>query len=279
MQSIYEAILEAQRSGQPAALATVIRARGSVPRHEASKMLVFPDGRIVGTVGGGELENRTIEAAKQVALEGNARIISHSLVDPKQGDAGVCGGEVEVYIEPITPPAKLLILGAGHVGRALAHLGHWMGYRVVVTDDRAELCTLENIPDADEFVTGPVVECLGKIAIDSQTYVASVTRGYLYDVDAIPVLLQTPAPYIGVIGSRRRWLMAVKDLRARGASEDILARVHAPIGLELQAETPEEIAVSIMAEIVMQRRGGTGKPMSAALAASRTDEPVASESL
>src|SRR5512136_1597779 len=156
MSSIYEAILEAERNGQPAALATVIRARGSVPRHETSKMLVYTDGRIVGTVGGGELENRTIEEAIKVAVEGTARILSHSLVDPAHGDAGVCGGEVEVFVEPITSPAVLLIIGAGHVGRALAHLAKWMGYRIVVTDDRADLCTHDFIPDADEFVVGPL---------------------------------------------------------------------------------------------------------------------------
>jgi xanthine dehydrogenase accessory factor len=262
--SIYEAILEAERSGQPAALATVIRARGSVPRHETSKMLVFADGRIVGTVGGGELENRTIEEARQVAREGTARAITHALVDPSRGDAGVCGGEVEVFIEPITPPATLLIVGAGHVGRSLAHLAHWMGYRVVVADDRAELCTRDFIPDADEFVIGPMKEALGKIRVDHQTYVACVTRGYLFDVDALPTLLDTPSPYIGVIGSRRRWTMALRSLREGGISDKSLVRIRAPIGLELQAETPEEIAVSIMAEIVMLKRGGTGLPMSSA---------------
>lgn len=264
MPSIYETILEAERSGQPAALATVIRARGSVPRHESSKMLVFADGRIVGTVGGGELENRTIEEAKQVARDGTARIITHALVDPSRGDAGVCGGEVEVFIEPITPPATLLIVGAGHVGRSLAHLAHWMGYRVVVTDDRAELCTRDFIPDADEFVVGPMKDALDKLRVDHQTYVACVTRGYLFDVAALPILLDTPAPYIGVIGSRRRWTMALKDLREHGISEESLARVRAPIGLEIEAETPEEIAVSIMAEITLRKRGGTGQPMSSA---------------
>jgi len=261
MESIYEAIVQAQRNGQPAALATVIRARGSVPRHESSKMLVFADGRITGTVGGGELENRTIEAAKAVIRQGTAQIISHSLTDPSRGDAGVCGGEVEVFIEPILPPPTLLIIGAGHVGKALAHLAKWMGYRIVVTDDRAELCTHDFIPDADKFVIGPTTEALGKISIDHHTYIASVTRGYLYEVDALPILLETPAPYIGVIGSRRRWAMAVKDLHAKGIPDEALARVRAPIGLELEAETPEEIAVSIMAEIIMLRHGGTGKPM------------------
>jgi xanthine dehydrogenase accessory factor len=262
MQSIYEAILEAEHSGQPAALATVIRARGSVPRHETSKMLVLADGRIVGTVGGGELENRTIEEARQVAREGTARIITHQLVDPSRGDAGACGGEVEVFIEPITPPATLLIIGAGHVGRALAHLAKWMGYRVVVTDDRAELCTRDFIPVADEFVVGPMKEALAKIRVDHQTYVACVTRGYPFDVDALPILLDTLTPYIGVIGSRRRWAMALKGLREKGVTDDSLARVRAPIGLDIEAETPEEIAVSIVGEIILFKRGGTGRPMS-----------------
>ena len=264
MPSIYEAILEAERSGQLAALATVIRARGSVPRHETSKMLVFTDGRIVGTVGGGELENRTIEEAKQVAHEGTPRVITHTLVDPSRGDAGVCGGEVDVFIEPITPPPTLLVIGAGHVGRSLAHLAKWMGYRVVVTDDRAELCTREFIPDADEFVVGPMQEALARLHVDHQTYVACVTRGYLFDVDALPVLLDTPTPYIGVIGSRRRWTLALKGLRQKGVSDESLARVRAPIGLDIEAETPEEIAVSIMGEIILLRRGGTGAPMSKA---------------
>ncbi len=253
MESIYESILQAQRNGQAAALATVIRARGSVPRHEASKLLVFADGHIIGTVGGGELENRTIEAAKQVAQGGAACIITHTLVDPARGDAGVCGGEVEVFIEPIMPPPTLLIIGAGHVGKALARQAKWLGYRILVTDDRPELCTRNFIPDADEFIVGPTIEALSKISIDHQTYIASVTRGYLYEVDALPILLQSPAPYIGVIGSKRRWAMTVQDLKTKGITEAELERIHAPIGLEIGAETPEEIAVSIMAEIIAQR--------------------------
>jgi xanthine dehydrogenase accessory factor len=176
----------------------------------------------------------------------------------------VCGGEVEVFIEPITPPATLLIVGAGHVGRALAHLAKWMGYRVVVTDDRAELCTRDFIPAADEFVVAPIKEALAGLDMDDQTYVACVTRGYLFDVDALPILLDTPTPYIGVIGSRRRWTMALKGLREKGVSDESLARIRAPIGLDLEAETPEEIAVSIMGEIILLRRGGTGQPMSSA---------------
>ena len=261
MDNIYSAILDAQANGQVAALCTVIRSSGSVPRHSTSKMLVYADGRFIGTVGGGEMENRTIEAAKQVARSGQAQILEHNLVDPKQGDAGVCGGTVEIFIEPINPPPQVVIIGAGHVGRATAHLAKWLGFRVIVMDDRTDLVTPEWIPEADVYLPGAVLEQLPRANLNSQSYIVAVTRGYNIDVALLPTLLETEAAYIGVIGSQRRWTEALKVLRANGTPAEKLARVHAPIGLELQAETPEEIAVSIMAEIIMLRNGGTGHSM------------------
>ena len=259
--NVYSAILEAQSSGQSAALCTVIKSSGSVPRHSTSKMLVFADGKFVGTVGGGEMENRTIEAAQQVARSGQAQILEHSLVDPKQGDAGVCGGTVEIFIEPINPPPQVIIIGAGHVGRATAHLAKWLGFRIIVNDDRAELVSPEWIPEADVYLAGTLDDHLAKIKLNPQTYVLLLTRGVQFDVALLPKLLDADVAYIGVIGSKRRWTQALKELREKGVAEEKLARVHSPIGLELNAETPEEIAVSIMAEIVMLRNGGTGKSM------------------
>jgi xanthine dehydrogenase accessory factor len=259
---IYQAILEAKREGRPAALATVIRARGSVPRHATSKMLVFPDGQTVGTVGGGELESKTIEASKEAVHSGQSRLENYSLAGPTENAVGVCGGEVEVFIEPILPPPTLLVIGCGHVGVAVAHLAKWLGFRVVVSDDREELCTPEHIPEADLYLPGEVAAVLSHTPIDSQTYVVAVTRGFPFDVAALPVLLETEAPYIGVIGSRRRWATTVKELKQMGIDVEALQRVHSPLGLELEAETPEEIAVSIMAEIIMLRNSGSGAPMS-----------------
>lgn len=259
--NIYSAILEAQSSGAAAALCTVIKSSGSVPRHTTSKMLVFADGKFVGTVGGGGLEQRTIEEAQAVARSGQAKIVEYNLVDPKQGDPGVCGGTVEIFIEPINPPPAVIIIGAGHVGKATAHLAKWLGFRVVVMDDRAEFVTPAWIPDADTYLPGTVVDLLPQVNINSHTYIVAVTRGYNIDVELLPVLLEMDAAYIGVIGSRRRWTQALKELREKGLSEEKLSRVHAPIGLELNAETPEEIAVSIMAEIILRRNGGTGKSM------------------
>lgn len=259
--SIYSAMAEAEHNGVPAALATVIAATGSVPRHVGAKMLVYADGRFVGTIGGGELEARVLQAARECLANGQATRVAHNLADPRSGDPGVCGGTVEVFIEPLLAPPAVLVIGAGHVGRAVVHLAKWLGFRVLVTDDRPELCTPENLPEADAWYPGPFAEQLSHMAVTPSTYVVSVTRSYPLDVKALPLLLATPVAYIGVIGSKRRWLTTLADLRAQGVSAADLARVHAPIGLELGAETPEEIAVSILAEIIMLRRGGDARPM------------------
>ncbi len=259
--AVYEAILEAQTTGDPAALATVIAVSGSVPRHEGSKMLVRSDGSFVGTVGGGAMESRVIAEALAALNDGAARRVSYTLNDLGAGDPGVCGGTVEIFVEPIAVAPTLLLIGVGHVGKALAELGKWMGFRVVAADDRAEFCNPEFLPGMDGYVVSQPGAITEQVKIHAQTYVAAVTRGLPVDVDLIPALLATSAPYIGVIGSRRRWALTVKALQDKGLDGAALARVRSPIGLELEAETPKEIALSIMAEIIMIRRGGTGKPM------------------
>jgi xanthine dehydrogenase accessory factor len=153
----------------------------------------------------------------------------------------------------LTTPT-LAIIGAGHVGRALVYLAKWAGFRVVVLDDRAELCTPELCPGADEYLPGVLADTLKKLALTPQTYVAMLTRGYPIDVGILPMLLQSEVAYIGVIGSQRRWITAVKALREQGITDADLAHVNAPIGIEIAAETPEEIAVSIMAEVIQRRR-------------------------
>ncbi len=252
-------------NGTPCALVTVIRTSGSVPRHVGSKMLVGAGGELLaGTIGGGEMESRVIKLAQQAIADGQAVTTSYQLADPKQGDPGVCGGTVELFIEPLLTSPTLVIIGAGHVGRALAHLAKFCGFRVAITDDRTELCTPEHFPGADVYLPGSLTEQLAKLKLTPQTYVALVTRGFPIDVNALPMLLESTAAYVGVMGSQRRWLTAAQALREKGVSESALQRVHAPIGLELNAETPEEIAVSIMAEIIMLRHGGNGKPMNKA---------------
>ncbi len=259
--AVFAALLEAQEKGIPVALATVVDARGSAPRHAGSKLLVYADGNIVGTVGGGTMEGRVIQEALAALGDGQTRLRSYTLNDAAAGDAGVCGGTVAIFVEPIGLAPTLLVIGGGHVGKALAQLGKWMEYRVVLSDDRPEFCNPEYLPGMDEYVVCPPGEVTERTRIDRQTYVAAVTRGVAIDAPLIPALLATDAAYVGVIGSRRRWALTVDALRQQGLTDAQLARIHAPIGLELQAETPKEIALSILSEMTMLRRGGTGQPM------------------
>ncbi len=193
--------------------------------------------------------------------DGQTRISSYTLNDLSAGDPGVCGGTADIFIEPLVSRPTLVVVGCGHVGKALAELGKWLNYRVIVSDDRPEFCNPEAIPNMDGYVVAAPSEVAQKVTFGPQTYVACVTRGLPIDIDLFPPLLQANVPYLGLIGSRRRWALTVKALEERGFTTEQLARVHAPIGLELNAETPQEIAVSIMAEITMVRRGGTGEPM------------------
>ena len=259
--SIFARIAELQRRGQPVALATVVRVQGSVPRHPGSKMLIFPDGRIEGTIGGGEMESRVIAEAQAALGDGEPRLLRYELSDPKAGDPGVCGGEVEVFVEPMGRGATLIVVGVGHVGQAVAHLAKWLGFRTVVCDDRPDYASEETTPEADERIVCSLADLPAKTAIDAQTYVVLTTRGVTVDVEGLPALLDTPAAFVGVIGSRRRWETAAQQLSERGVPAEKLARVVSPMGLELNAETPEEIAVSILSEIILLRRGGTGESM------------------
>ena len=261
MLSIYQALANLEADGNSGVLCTIIRSRGSVPRHEGSKMLVFADGHFIGTVGGGEVELRVIAEALAALEDGRPRLLSYDMVDPEQGDPGVCGGQLEIYVEPILPRPTVVIVGVGHVGRAVAHLAHWLGFRVLVSDDRAEFCTPESNPDADAFFPVKMDQLPDQVNINSQTYIVLTTRGVTVDVEGLPALLESQAGYIGVIGSRRRWKVTRKALEEARVPKQALDRVHSPIGLELHAETPEEIAVSIMAEIIMVRNGASGQPM------------------
>ena len=258
---VYRHASELQRRGEPGVVCTVVKARGSVPRHPGAKMLVRQDGSIEGTIGGGEMEARVVQAALEALRDGTPRLVRYSLVDPGAGDPGVCGGEVEVFVDPLAMRPILLVVGGGHVGKALVHLGQWLGFRVVLSDDRADYCTPQAAPGADEYLAVTVEELARTFRFTPQTYIVMPTRGVPVDVEALPHLLNVEHAYLGVIGSRRRWATAVQRLEARGIPRAQLERVHAPMGLELNAETPEEIALSILAEIVMLHRHGTGGSM------------------
>ena len=265
------------------ASATVVDTSRSVPRRAGAKMLVFRDGAMAGTVGGGEMEARVVSEAVAALADGRCRLLSYRLVDPVRGDPGVCGGDVRIFVEPHMPKPTVIVMGYGHVGRAVAQLAHWLGFRVVATDDRpmAESDPPEGpaseapggdatdgVPDelvigtvddllmgaVDELVIGTVDDLLAGRTLDPDVSVVLVTRNVDVDSAALPALLATDAGYVGVMGSERRWATTRARLEAEGTDPTALDRVHAPIGIEVGAETPEEIALSIMAEVVAHRR-------------------------
>ena len=250
-------------AGRAVVVATVLATSRSVPRRPGSKMIVFADGRTVGSVGGGELEQRVIGDAMRsfVADDPEAatiRTCTYELVDVASGDPGVCGGTTEIIIEPKYPNPTMLIIGCGHVGRAVADLAAWLGFRVIANDDRPELATAALMPGAAIVVAGPVTDALAVVNLDHRSAVVVVTRNVAVDLVALPEVLRTTAGYIGLMGSRRRWQVTAEQLAAAGVDAEQLARVQTPIGVEIGAETPEEIAVSIMGSVVSARRLAPG---------------------
>lgn len=249
---IFQTLLDALATGKSAALVTIIETTNSVPRRAGSKMLVFPDGSITGTIGGGEMESRVVAEALEALESRQSRLVSYELTDPRRGDPGVCGGTVNLYVEPHVPEPTLLIVGAGHVGQAIATLASQLGFKVVVSDDRSGLA--DSVEDAHVALTGSVDDALTAEPATTETFVVLVTRNADLDLAALPLLLQTPARYIGVMGSKRRWGVTRDRLLEAGIESAQLDRIHTPIGVEIHAETPNEIAVSIMAEIIAVRR-------------------------
>jgi xanthine dehydrogenase accessory factor len=253
---LFERLNQTVDAGRPVALCTVVNTKGSVPRHAGAKMLVFADGEIDGTVGGGETENLVRDEALAALVDGRTRYLHYELIDVEKGDPGVCGGTVDIFVEPYLRTPTVVVVGAGHVGRAVVHLAKWLGYRVVLSDDRAELCTPESNPGADQYLPVQMSDLPDAMEISPQTYFVLVTRGVDVDVEGLPTLLATDAPYIGLIGSKRRWAHCQEKLKEADVSDSLIDRIKSPIGLEIHAETPNEIAMSIMAEITNLRNGG-----------------------
>jgi len=254
--SLITELADAIKRGEPVVVATVVQTHNSVPRRPGSKMLVFGDGHTVDTIGGGELEHRVKTAAADALTDGVPRFLSYSLVDPGAGDPGLCGGEADIFLEPYMPTATLYVIGAGHVGKAVGELGRWLGFRTVVWDDRADLIDQVEQNDAvDIAVSGPIGDALAGQPVTANDSIVMVTRNVALDVEILPHLLATKAGYIGLMGSNRRWDTTRSQLLDAGVAESDLDRIHTPIGIEIRAETPEEIAVSILAEVIGGRRG------------------------
>ena len=256
MKSIFTALAELHNTGGSGALCTIVESQGSTPRSAGSKLLAYPDGATIGTVGGGEVEQRVIEKALEAIRDGQTTLQGYNLNDPEKGDPGMCGGSLTVFIEPVLPRDKLIVVGGGHVGREVVTLANWLDFHVTVCDDRPEFCNPNSVPKADDYRIGALPE------ITSRSFIVLTTRNVEIDLDYLPSLLNSDAAYIGVIGSHRRWKTTKMELMKLGYSEEKIDIIHSPIGLAFNAETPREIALSIMAEVVLVQKHGEFKPMS-----------------
>lgn len=263
MDEIFSTLAEIEKEQQTAVLCVITETSGSTPRHTGSKMIVFSDGKTKGTVGGGETEYQVIQQAMSLLKTGGTEKLKYKLVNPEEGDPGICGGEIEVYLEAIGISDKLVVIGAGHVGIALVKLAKWLGFYVTLIDDREELSGPEDFGTiADRYIVIDLADLNKELPEDlSRTSFVLATRGYQIDLIILSQLLRQTPRYIGVIGSKRRWITAKKELKILGFDEKLIDAIYSPIGLDLKAETPEEIAVSIMAEILAQKNQATGKSL------------------
>ena len=249
---VFEELVRSRSQGKKAALALIVQCVGSSPQKEGAKMLVHEDGAIVGTLGGGCLEEEVRQVCLAAIEEGTARTITVGLTEHEGGM--VCGGRVLVYIEPVLPEPRLVILGAGHVGRALAQAAAHAGFRVNVIDDRAEHAAPEWFPDAERILVGEFAATLAGAGIDDTVYLLVATRGHLQDFEAVAAALRTPARYVGLVGSRRKKKLLFEELERQGFDAAARSRVVTPAGVAIGSVTPAEIAVSIVAQMIEVRR-------------------------
>ncbi|MGE0814784.1 MAG: XdhC family protein [Vicinamibacterales bacterium] len=264
-QEVFAALGEAMKRAEDVALVTIVATNGSTPQRVGAKMLVYADGRTVGTIGGGCYESDAFWKARAALESRKATRVKYELDDDFAQENGlVCGGQMEVFIEPIEPPPAVYVIGAGHVGYYLGRIASEAGFGVHVVDDRAAFANRERFPDAAEVVTEDIPTWLGGAALPPSAYVVIVTRGHRHDLDALRAVVNRDLRYVGLIGSRAKVARVYEALVEEGVDPARLDRVHAPIGLDLGAVTPQEIAVSIVAELIAVRRGRAADPAVAA---------------
>jgi xanthine dehydrogenase accessory factor len=255
MSDIYQNIVEITTRGEEAALVTIVSTIGSTPREVGTKMLVRADGSLVGSIGGGSVEAQVCRQAAEVIKTGRPHRLHISLAGQEGEEAGmICGGDMEVFIEPILPSPTLYIFGGGHISQSLAKIGKLLGFKIAVIDDRTEFANLQRFPEAELILAEDFRQAFSKLKMNKTSYIVIVTRNHQDDELVLELALGTQARYIGMIGSKTKNKAIFSHLLAKGISQELLDRVHTPIGLEIHAQTTEEIAVSILAEIIKVRR-------------------------
>jgi len=249
--NIFETLESRRKQGLPCALVILVDSQGSTPAKNGAKMLVAEDGTTIGTVGGGSMEQKAAEMALKIIGEGYPRMIHLELTEA----AGyACGGRVSLYIEPVLQAPRVIVCGAGHVGKAVCHLAAYVGFGVTVVDDRQALLLPELLPDADQLVTSSFENVFSKVSVNADTLIVVCTRGHVHDFTVVKAALETDAPYVGLLGSQRKRASFFEKLQAAGFSDNDFERVCTPVGLDIGAVTPGEIAVSIVGELIEYRR-------------------------
>jgi xanthine dehydrogenase accessory factor len=265
-QEVFSALSEALDRGEEVALVTIVSSTGSTPHRVGAKMLVYSDGRTVGTIGGGCYENEAFWKAREAIKARKPLNVKFELTDDIAEETGlICGGQMEVFIEPVEPSPDLYIFGAGHVGYFLGRMAFDTGFRVHVIDDREKFASTERFGEGIEVVVDDIPTWLDTHTLPPTAYAVVVTRGHKHDIDALRALTRSPLRYVGLIGSRAKVKRIFDALREEGTTAEALTTVHAPIGLDIGAITPQEIAVSILAELIAVKHGKIAEANVAAL--------------
>jgi len=265
-QEVFAALTEALERGEEVALVTIVSAHGSTPQRVGAKMLVYPDGRTVGTIGGGCYENDAFWKAREAITLRRPLNVKYELNDDFAQETGlVCGGQMEVFIEPVEASPDVYVFGAGHVGYFVAKLAKEVGFRVHVVDDREKFASAERFGEGIEVIVENIPAWLAAHTLPPTSYAVIVTRGHTHDLDALRALSAAPLRYLGLIGSKAKVRRIFDALLEEGTTEGALAGIHAPIGLDIGAITPQEIAVSIVAELIAAKHGKIAEPRIAAV--------------
>jgi xanthine dehydrogenase accessory factor len=254
MLEIYQELANIAVKGERAVLATVISSQGSVPRKAGAKMVIKGDGTLVGSIGGGNVEQAVQEKAIAVMKSGEPQMMHFDLSGSGEEAWMICGGQMDVFLEPILPAETLYLFGAGHLSQSTATMAKMLGFRVVVIDPRPEYNNNDRFPNADSLVVEEYDNAFSKLNVDENSYIVIYTPGHVSDEKCLQFAVGTAAKYLGMIGSKKKVKEIKERLRKKGVSQQQLDGIHAPIGLEINAQTPEEIAVSILAEITKVRR-------------------------
>ncbi len=252
---IYDEIVRLRKLGQKCALATIVQVKGSIPSFESAKLLVREDGSMMGTVGGGCVEAEVWNAAREVLDTERPRNLAFNLGQDVAYDQGlICGGQLNIFVEPVIPQPRAYIFGGGHVSKSISKVASMAGFTTVVIDDREAFANPERFPEAEETFADEYETVFPKLSINSSSYLVIVTRGHRDDMRVLRWAVTTPARYIAMIGSKRKTISVIHELEKEGLSRELFEKIFAPMGLDIGAESPEEIAVSVVAEMIAARR-------------------------